>query len=461
MGSPATSRRRMPGEVVRIVAPLAILIGGIAGFVVMRSLKASPTRLDHQPPPPLVETTVVRPHEGGVSFSVDGLVVPYREIDLSAEVAGRVAKKAEICRAGRFVSRGTPLIEIDKRDNELEVRRLQRELAQADVMLEELEVELKNTESLVELAQGQLDLHRKELQRVETLAGKGYSTDSELDKTKRDELGLMNSVLTLKNQAQLLNTRRHRLESARELWQTQLEKAELDLARTEIMAPIDGVIVREMVEEDSFVQKGASLVKLEDTSAVEVRCNLRMDQLLWLWGQSTGEAPTAADNAQRDYQIPPAPVTVAYELAGNRYEWDGVLSRFDGIGLDEKTRTVPCRVLVSRPREVRVKAGGNAPAVSPTGPPALVRGMYVTVRVTTRPGSTLLEIPENALRPGNRVWQVVDGRLLIKRVQVAHTGDEIVLLHAEGSNLQPGAVLVSSPLAAVVDGMRVKERTIE
>ena len=289
--------KRLPVELVRIAAPLAILICGLAGFAILRSLKASPTSRQHDPPPPLVETVVILPHEGGISFSVDGLVVPFREIDLSAEIAGRVAKKADICRAGRFVTRGTPLIVIDKRDNELEVRRLQDELAQADVTLEELDVEVTSTEALIELAQGQLELQRKDLQRVESLAGRGFSTDSELDKSKRDELGLMNSVLTLKNQAQLLTTRRHRLESAEKLGKTQLEKAELDLARTNVVAPIDGVIVREMVEEDTFVQKGTSLVKLEDTSAVEVRCNLRMDQLLWLWNQESGEVPTAADNA--------------------------------------------------------------------------------------------------------------------------------------------------------------------
>ena len=138
-----------------------------------------------------------------------------------------------------------------------------------------------------------------------------------------------------------------------------------------------------------------------------------------------------------------------------------MLSRFDGIGLDERTRTVPCRVLVPHPREVRVRAANGEPIVSPTGPPALVRGMYVTVQIQARTGTALLAIPENALRPGNRVWQVVDGRLAINRVRVAHTDNELVLMHAEGSDLQPGMKLVSSPLAVAIDGMVVQERVAE
>jgi len=398
-----------------------------------------------------------------MSFSVDGLVVPFREISLSAEIAGRVAKKTAACRAGTFVTRGTPLIEIDARDNELEVKRLQGEVAQADVMLKELDVEVESTVGLGELAQGQLDLHRKELERFQSLAGKGFTSTSELDRNKREELAGMNAVMTLKNQAQLLSTRRVRLESARDLSRTQLEKAQLDLSRTRIVAPIDGVVVQEMVEEDSYVQKGASLVKLEDTNAVEVRCNLRMDQLMWLFRtQSVGDASDAASTSRhRDYQIPPAPVTVSYELAGKRYEWQGVLSRFDGIGVDERTRTVPCRALVADPRQVRLVTVKGEPTSASDGPPALVRGMYVTVRVLAPPSVPLLEIPDLALRPGNKVWEVVDGHLAIRQVRVAHTDNDIALVHPEGSELRAGARLISSPLALAIDGMPVQERAIE
>jgi multidrug efflux pump subunit AcrA (membrane-fusion protein) len=460
-GRTGSSVGMLSGEVMRIVVPLAILLAGVLGFVALRAMKAKPASTERPSPVPLVETVLTRSHEGGLTFSVDGLVVPYREINLSAESAGRVAVKADACRAGTFVTRGTPLITIDGRDYELEVKRLERELAQSNVSIEELDVEVANSQSLVELAREQLTLQRKELERIETLAGKGFSTTSELDRTKRDELAVMNSVMTLDNQTALLNTRRNRLESARDLCQSQLERAELDLARTKVVSPIDGVVVEEMVEEDSYVQKGASLLKLEDTSAVEVRCNLRMDQLLWLWSQLPKRDAEESSREQRDYQIPPAPVTVSYELAGKHFEWTGVLSRFDGIGVDERTRTVPCRALVSNPREVRVTTPDGQPAASPAGPPALVRGMYVTVSVQARAGSPLLEIPESAVRPGNKVWEVVDGRLAIRRVRVAHTGDEMVLIHSDGSDLEPGAKLISSPLAQADEGMPVKEHAVE
>lgn len=448
------------GEVLRIGAPIGILLLGVAAFLALRSTKETPVRAEQQAAAPLVETIVVEPHTGGLDFSVDGVVVPFREIDLSAEVSGRIAKRADICRAGNYVTRGTPLIEIDARDYELEVERLTREMAQADVSVQELDVEASNTRSLMKLAKEQLALQRRELQRQQKLAAKRVVTDTELDQAKRDELAALNSYMTLANQLELFYTRRDRLESARDLWQSQLKKAQLDLSRTKVVAPIDGVIVQEMVEEDSYVQKGTILVKLEDTSAVEVRCNLRMDDLYWLWSQSADDANEPAGSPTRDYQIPRAPVTVSYELAGRRYLWDGVLSRFDGIGVDERTRTVPCRVLVDHPRKVRLDGSDDASG-RPVGPPALVRGMYVTVSVHAQPQMTLLEIPQRAVQPGNRVWQVIDGRLSIRRIRVADSADDVVLVYAEASGLKPGMKLVSSPLALAIDGMAVRERAKE
>jgi len=462
--APRRVQRRRPGgsllvEVVRIIAPLGILAFGLTVFLVLRSMRELPVRSEDLVNAPLVETMTVQPHAGGLDFSVDGVVVPFREIDLAAEVSGRIAKRAEICRAGNYVTRGTPLIEIDDRDYKLEADRLERELAQATVSLKELDVEVSNTKALAKLAKEQLALQRNELQRRQKLAEKRVVTDTDLDAAKRDELAAVNSLLTLENELHLFQTRRGRLESACDLWMSQLEKAQLDLSRTKVEAPIDGVIVQEMVEEDSYVQKGTSLAKLEDTSAVEVKCNLRMDDLYLLWSQAaTTSEPVRSPT--RDYQIPRAPVTISYELAGRRYLWDGVLSRFDGIGVDERTRTVPCRVLVDDPRKVRVDGSGEGIA-GPVGPPALVRGMYVMVSVHAQPHTTLLEIPQQAVRPGNMVWQVVDGRLSIRRIRVADSANDVVLVYAEASGLKPGMKLVSSPLASATDGMAVREQPKE
>ena len=404
---------------------------------------------------PLVETVSVEAHEGGFDIEVSGLVVPFREIEISAEVAGRVVHKAEISRPGNYITQGTLLVEIDPRDYELEVLRLTKELGQADVDLEEIEVDITNTEALVKLADEEVSLERKELKRLEELAQTRVVSESELDQGRRNELTARNALQTVQNRLQLLRTHRRRLERASELVEAKLEKAKLQLTRTKISAPVDGVIVEDSVEQGAYVQKGTSLMMLEDTSAVEVKCSLRMEELDWIWRQqAAGYGGGGAGGAFLGYQLPKTPVTVIYDLAGRQYTWNGVLSRYDGLGVDERTRTVPCRVVVDDPRAVTARD-----PLRPAGPAALMRGMYVTVEIHVQPQTELLRIPQEAVRPGNKVWRVHQGQLALEEVEVVRVSELGVLVNAEQSDLAAGDKVVVSPLALARPGMKVKERT--
>ena len=55
-----------------------------------------------------------------MTLEADGVVVPFREIELAAEVAGRIVERDERCRAGNFVTQGTLLARIDPQDYQLE-----------------------------------------------------------------------------------------------------------------------------------------------------------------------------------------------------------------------------------------------------------------------------------------------------------------------------------------------------
>jgi RND family efflux transporter MFP subunit len=443
-------------EVLRIATPLLVLAAGLVGFLILSNLRGAPVIQSDDPQPPLVETVTVEGFDQGVDIEVDGLVVPYREVNIAAEVSGRIKHKPEICRAGNYVTKGTLLIEIEPIDYQLEVRRLSKELEQAKVTIGELDVETADTQELIKLAEEEVKLHGRELQRMRSLSPDRFVTDSKVDEAMRAELTARNALVRLRSQLRLLQTRRNRLLHGQELVATQLEKAQLDLQRTKISAPMDGVIVKEAVEQDSYVQPGDSLLSLEDTSSVEVRCNLRMKDLNWVLRQSPSSASPAAEPLA-GYQIPATPASVVYALGGREFAWDGMLRRYDGIGLDEQTRTVPCRVVVDNPRQVHVRGTGGAPT-DVAGPPALVRGMYVTVFIHTRPHAALLKIPERAVQPGNVVWLVEGGKLRRREIQVAHLLEDGVLVEAGPSGFAAGTRIIVSALASPYDGMNVREK---
>lgn len=448
-------------DVLRIMLPLVILASGAAGFWILSQQREAPARASVPEKTTLVQTVRAEKHESGLEIEIDGVVVPYREIELSAEVDGRVEEKSEVCRAGNYVDRGTLLLKIDPQDYELERDRLQNEVEQADGSCKELEAEIDNTEALIELGEKQLVLEDSAVRREEKVFAQGYGSKEQIDQVSQSRLQVENALLTLRSQLQVLSTRRGRLEAAKRHADVLLRKAELNLKRTEIRIPADtdAVIVSDLVEQGDYVRTGTPLVTIEDTSKVEVKCNLRVEELYWLWNQTgLGPGRSGEGSANLAYEIPRAPVTVVYRLAGRDYEWEGVLARYDGVGLDQATRTVPCRVVVDAPRDVSTVLS-DAKAGQTTGPPALVRGMYVIVRVHGEPQAPLLWIPEGAVRPGDKAWVVRDGKLAVVDVRVVRVADGRAIVQA--GDLADGERVVVTPLASALDGMEVEEKQRE
>ncbi len=456
----------------RIIIPLLILGAGVGGFVFLMSLKKEPDRARPVQEDPLVETVEVEEHGGELTIELDGSVVPFREIPLSAEVAGRVTYKSPHCRAGKFVQKDEVLFRINEREYQLAVDRLTHEEEQARASIKELNVQIDSAKALVKLATDELALRTRELERVRMLAKQNAASDSDIDTAEQNEQLSRRTLVTQQNQVRLEESREERLEFALALVGTQLAKAKLDLSRTEVKAPTSGVIVSDPAEENSYVQPGNPLATLEDNSSVEVSCSLQMDELYWLWQHDAPPADSldfpaiGTGTEENDEQfiraatlaargMPAVPATVVYELGGQRFAWNGKLTRYEGAGLDERTRTVACRVHVQNPTEVSLRSSGkNSPLV--LAPQALLRGMYVSLEFHVDPRVALLRIPEAAVRPGNVLWLVRDGKLERRTVNVARVVKGFALIPATSSGLKPGDLVVTSPLATELSGQPVR-----
>jgi len=441
--------------IVGWATPILILAVGFAAFRFMGSQPPPERKQADKPAAAPVRTVEAVREPGGLSIDLDGVVVPLREVTLAAEVPGRVLRKSEACNAGRFVTVGTPLVEIDPRDYEFEVARLEREASQAGLAIEEAEEEIKQNATGVELATQQLELARREVRRLDGLKAGRIVTEAEHDRAVREELAATTTLTGLQGQSRVLLKRKRRLEEARALAVTMLDRAKLDLARTRVAAPTDGVIVEDHVEQDSYVAKGMALVTIEDTRQAEIRTSLQMDELARVW-RSAAVADAVAGGP---HEMPDAPVTVVFTVGDNRYEWDGSLSRQEGRGLDEKTRTLPCRVIVSEPTKVRaVDRYGAAIVPPPPGSPrSLLRGMFVQVRVHVDSPHDLVSIPEEARRPSGEVWLIRDGRLEILRPRPVQVAGGRAIFESGPSGIVAGDRVVTSQLTNPRAGMAVAE----
>jgi len=443
-------------RVVGWLLPPVILAAAVAVFILMgRQAPPERKRLEAPAATP-VETVEATRETGGISIALDGVVVPLREVRLAAEVPGRIHRKSDACKAGKFVSAGTPLVEIDPRDFELEVARLERESSQAGLAIEEAGEEIAQNATAIDLAKQQLALARREVRRLDGLKEGRIVTEAEHDRAVREELAATSTLAGLEGQSRVLRKRRDRLEEAKALAETMLEKARLDLSRTRVVAPTDGVVVEDHVEQDSYVSKGMLLVTIEDTSAAEVRTSLEMDQVARVWRSAGRSERPAADQ----HGLPDTPATVVFTIGDQVYQWDGMLSRQEGRGLDEKTRTLPCRVIVPAPTKVRaVDRYGAAVEPSPPGTPgALMRGMFVQVKVHVDSPHQLVSIPEQARRPSGEVWVERGGRLVILTPRPVEVAGGRAVFESEPSGLAVGDRVITSQLAHPRDGMAVAEQ---
>lgn len=421
-----------------LLIPLFILLGG-GGAMLAFGVSEPPTRsgdvmnlAERLEALPEVNTLPVRSLAsvgGTLDLKVDGVVVPYREVQLATQVAGEIVYKDPACEVGSYVQQGQLLIRIEDTDYQNEIERLTKQKAQDYQAIREVDQEMTNTNRLIELAEQDVALRDRELARLKTL-DRGFTSPGEIDATERARLQAVNAKVTLENQLDSLRQRRTRLESVESSVETQLEMARTNLRRTEIRAPVTGVVFREDVEVNSFVQRGEAVVTIEDTSKAEIVVNLRPSQLYWVLNQPMEDRPlapqpnadTLEDIAQRgptaprtdssrSYRLPKTAALVQYKISGRETEvlqWHGRLDSYDGIGVDATSRTVPVRIVVDNPRARQVVDQAGAPLDAQSGPLALVRGMFVQVVLQINPQRELMVLPGVALKPGNsgnRVWK--------------------------------------------------------
>jgi multidrug efflux pump subunit AcrA (membrane-fusion protein) len=426
---------------------LLVLTGIIIGYLMIP--KAVPKSSDTHTVVDTVEAVPIEQHHGGIDFKVDGEVIPFRQLDVVPEIAGRIVYKSDHCRLGHSVQSGEILLRIDPTDYALEVEQLTEAIEQAKVNLTENAVQIENTKKELELAKKQLELRQRDWERNQILAQRNAISVAELDTAQSSLLSAEETIQKLNNQLSIYETQKNKLAVALRKEEIALKTAKLNLERTEVKAPINGVVTSDSFEVNSFVQRGTSVAKILDTSQLEIQCSLYMKQIQWIWRQ------TGTENS--GYVFPPTSATILYEIDGEQWAWEGTLKTLDGGSLNAITRMVPCRVKVDDPQSVRpVHVHGNNRNSTKIAPPTLFSGMYVSIIVHSKPAISLYRIPEKALLPGNTIWTATNGKLHRHTIHVATTVADGVLFYADSEKLSPTDLVVVSPLAAPVEGGNVQ-----
>jgi len=398
--SPTPRQRAKKSRVIHVFVhsfiALAILGVGIVGATILIKLRKPPERAEQDVQAPLVKVEPLDVRDIPMVIRGHGTVNPKVQVDIIPEVAGKVVFVHPELKVGGFIRRDEKILEIDPRDYELAVQQAEAAVADATVRLER--------------EQAEADVARKEWN--------GLHPDTE-----------PTSPLVLREPQ--IRQAKATLASA----QAQLATAKLRLERTAVSLPFDGLITSERVDLGQYVVTGQSLGTVFGTEAVEIEVPLEDDELAWF--------DVFADSIFADGNPNPAtqiPVEVRADFAGADHTWQGRVVRTTGQ-VDKMSRMIIVVIEVQDPFKIS------------NGRPPLLPGVFTEVFIEGKTLCNAVAVPRDAVREGNHVWLVNDGRLHIQPLDVVRADKDHAYVV---SDIPDGAKVVVSSLDAAVSGMAVR-----
>ena len=450
-------------EQLRRFINTAICIGalacGIGGIVWLVATKPTPDRHSAAKPPPRVEVFAVEPVLFEAPVIGYGTVRPKRQVKIIPEVGGRLVKVHEDLAEGNIIVKGELLFEIDSRVYESKVRQVEADIRRLEAQLRRHEKNRISLEGRLALAKRQEELVRRDFEREKGLFAKGAGRDPEVERAEDRYLRQQGVVLEYESQLDLIPIQIEETTALLETKRAQLDEAKLNVDRTKIHCPFDARVDSVTAQESQVVIANFHIATLTDMQALEIPVVIDPRELRWTDQKAFDQNSSAAPEAR-----------VTWTLLGQEFSWTGKVTRLERM--DEVTRSahivVEVRDIV---RNLKSGKGQHRPALSV--------GMFCRAELPTEPLEDALVIPRHALHDGTMVYvfepDAADpnrGHLAVKRVPVLrNVGNQVLVAFRQDdaggtgagefttmAELKAGELVVTSPLAKIVEGMHLELR---
>ncbi len=381
-------------KIIKIGLPFFILLAGIAGMMILSSLRQPPHKKIMKETEVPVEVLPARLTDHRARIFATGTVQAARRASIAPQVSGRVTWMSPQLVAGGVFKKGQLLLEIERGDYELAVEQARAALSKAELDLETVK--------------GKADVAREEWKRL--------SSD-----TQRKPSPLLLYEPQLKNA-------RAEVASAK----ATLEQAELNLRRTRLYAPFNCAVQSEEVETGQYVRAGDPIATVIGTDRAEILVPIPLEDLEWVDVPASGHGHKGS-RAQ------------IYLKAGNmRFTWIGRVDRIlkDVDPLGRMPRII---VTVSHPFQRSTKH---------TLKTGLASGLFVNLEIRGKVLHHVYLIPTIAMRENNTIW-IADrnNRLHIQPVTVLRREKEDVLVKAD---FPQGTRIILTKISGAAEGLRIK-----
>ncbi|MBU2870378.1 efflux RND transporter periplasmic adaptor subunit [Colwellia sp. E2M01] len=346
-----------------------------------------------------VETMKLNPKPYPIVVESFGTVEPRTQSVLYPQVSGQIIKVSKQFRAGGFFEKGDVLVQLDDRDLRAEVNIAKASLMSANQALQEEDARVK---------QAKTDWQR---------LGKGEAPSSLVLREPQYEAA----------KAQVLSA------------QALLDKAELALERTKIIAPYAGRILQKYVDIGQVISSSTQLADIFSVDYLEVRLPIKNKDLPLM--VLPEEYRNTQEDSVKEYDSMPSNVVLTSNLMGNQ-AWEGHIVRTESA-IDELSQQLYVVAQIIRPFDKKQNTNTGA---------QIKIGQYVTAKIKGRTVENTLVIPSSAIYQGSYVYIVENNLLMRKDIKLGwQNGTESIV--TEG--LKAGDELVLTSLGQVSSGTRV------
>ena len=423
-----------------VILPL-IVITALALVVI--KIKSKPP-VDHEElqfPVRTVEVITARKIPFRPRATAYGNAEPAVLMQAKAEVAGKISYIHPLLKQGGSLAQGTVVLRVEPTTFEFSLDQSKAALAGSQSALIQLEVEEKTTRGSLAIAKQNLQVGKKELDRLLSVWEKKLISRSVVDAEEQKVLQLRQQVEDLQGRLTGFTSRKAATQAQIRQSEAQLARSEDTLGRTEIRLPFDARIGEVLVEKGEFTAIGNVLFEASGVQAVEINAQIPTRQFRPLLMGNGGkglslQTPEALQSALLHMGLEARVSLVGFE--GNTANWQGKLLRI-GESIDPTRDTLGIVVAVNNPYE----------GVIPGKRPPLLKGMYTAVELYA-PAREMLVIPRKAIHQGRVYIAKADNRLEIREVDILHKQGRLVIL---AGGIEEGEKIIITDVIPVIEGL--------
>ena len=337
---------------------------------------------------------------------------------LTAAIAADVTEVAVL--EGDKVNKGDVLVRLDDTDVSLQLLQRRAEVKEIEALIESDRIRHMADQEALRVETQLLTLINKSVVRAQALVKSQVGAEAALDEAIQNEQRQKLTIIQRQHSITEFSSRQQQLQARRQKAEAILQIAEQHILRTSIVAPFSGRVAAVMVVAGDRVSQGSRLLHLYNEFGLELRVQVPSAFVSVIQRGLDEDKPITAFAIYNDLLI---------QLAFHRLS--AIVEQGQG-GVDTFFRAIE----------------GHLPAL----------GTTLAIRVNLPERDNVVLLPPDVLYSRNRVYTVVDGRLVARKVapvgtRVDQDGNQMLLL--DGSDFSPGDLVMTSRLPQAGSGLEV------